>query len=491
MVKAGESNLADQAKKYAELAHRILSRWWIIAIFTVVGIAGSVTFALLATRIYESRTLIAWKQGMNRRLSQGDDEGLRREEGWLNSLLEQMLSSHTELWKLANDFNIYPERKVLQPEVILEMIRKAIKFDTVGTDTFWIAFEYKDPYKAQKVTAHLAREFIQKNVTEKLKAALTTQTFMENEVAKAKSQMDEIENDLASFTAEHPEFQLDPTRVLIRSANPSRPAESKSNFAGVKNPELQKALARKGKLEAQLQLLLNPQADTKLTQAKQDLIAAQRSLSNKRRQYTDQHPDVLRAIQAVQYLQLQLQYAKESSAPSSTALERLKEDIAEVDQTIARLTKTQRKITDSPTADKTDNSDSVKDTEEVRTEGQKKKLNAKANLEKRWYQITRDREIAKAKLDQLQERSMRAKVAANLEKKQAEIQFVIVDPANLSFKPVRPNRTKPVLSGTLLGIMIGFALAGLLTIFDPHIYNEDDLQKICDLPVLAQIPKEV
>ena len=40
----------------------------------------------------------------------------------------------------------------------------------------------------------------------------------------------------------------------------------------------------------------------------------------------------------------------------------------------------------------------------------------------------------------------------------------------------------------LTALVVG--LATLLVIFDPKIYNEDDLRKATNLPVLAQIPRD-
>jgi uncharacterized protein involved in exopolysaccharide biosynthesis len=120
----------------------------------------------------------------------------------------------------------------------------------------------------------------------------------------------------------------------------------------------------------------------------------------------------------------------------------------------------------------------------------KRNLTRKAQLEKRFYRLTRDREVAKAKLEQLNTQMLRSRMSANIERKQAETQFSIVDKANLPRKPSRPSRTKLAMAGTAAGMMLGFALSVLLVIFDPRIYSEDDLRKSCDLPVLAQIPKE-
>jgi polysaccharide biosynthesis transport protein len=293
-------------------------------------------------------------------------------------------------------------------------------------------------------------------------------------------QMDGIENDLAQFVSDHREFQIDPATGMPRGGygeGGSR-THSATPYINVRNPELRKALARKGQLEAQLQLARNPQGDTRLAQAKADVVAAQRTLTARRRQYTDQHPDVQRAIAYLRQMQSQLQAANDASKSASAPVARIREELAELDRTIAQLSRpTRRPEAQQPKATpKPEPSDSG--------------LSERAKLEKRWYQLMRDREVIKAKYEQLQERMSKAKMTADLEKKRAELQFTIVDPASFPQKPVRPSRSKLVMAGTALSVMLGLALAALLVLLDPRIYNEDDLRKACDLPVLAQIPRE-
>jgi len=475
MAEEGLGNVVVQVRKYIEFARRLLRRWWVVVLFTLLGVGGSVAVAFMMTRIYESRTLITWKESVNQNRIFAQEDGGAREENWLQPRIEQMVSSHTRLWKMAQDLDLYPkERKFLAPEVVLEFLRKAITYATVGSDSFWIAFEYSDPYKAQQGAERLAREFIDQNVGDRLRAATVTQSFMESEVGKVKAALDIIENDLAQFVSDHPEFQVDPATGLPRG-NMGRTPSGASQYASVGNPELRRALTRKGQLEAQLQLALNPQPDARLVQAKQDLAMAQRRLQTLRQKYTDQHPDVQRARNYLVQMQSGLQNIMQATKVNPAGAQRIRDEIAELDRTIQRLSRTRR--AEAPVAKK-----EVAPSEEGLTQV--------ARLEKRWYQLTRDREINKGKYDQLFEKLTKAKVTASLEKKRAETQFTIVDPANLPTKPVKPSRTKLVIAGSLLGLLLGLALAALLVILDPRIYNEDDLRRACDLPILAQIPKE-
>jgi succinoglycan biosynthesis transport protein ExoP len=434
-----------------------------------LGAAASVATALMMTRYYESRTLIAYKEAVNKdRVFSGEEH--QRAQNWLRTQLDETFSSHTLRMKIINDLDLFPgERESMPPEVLLEEFSRKVAYDLVGSDTFWISFEYKDPRKAQQGAARLAEEFVHKQVGDKLYVAQATLTFMEKEVTKAKGEMDKIESDMAEFVSEHPQYQIDPTTGLPRGTMAG--TSTGQSYASVSNPELRRALARKGQLEAKLQLMLNPQGNTKVVEARQLFERAKTRLLALRRQYTDRHPDVQRARAYARQMQQQLNMTMQSHKGNSGQVAAVREEIESLDRSISRLSRRQRPRSPEP-------------------DRPKRQLSHKAEMEKRFYQLSRDREVAKAKYEQLQTQLLRSKVSSNLERKQAETQFIIVDKANLPRKPSRPSRTKLALAGTALGMMLGLGLAVLLVIFDPRIYSEDDLRKACDLPVLAQIPRD-
>ena len=469
MAEDSIEQLASQIRRYMEFARRVLRRWWIVVLFTMIGAAASVATALLMTRYYESRTLIAYKEAVNKdRVFSGEEH--QRAQNWLRTQLDETFSSHTLRMKIIKDLDLFPsERESMPPEVLLEEFSRKVQYDMVGSDTFWISFEYRDPRKAQLGAARLAEEFVNKQIGDKLYVAQATLSFMEKEVKKAKLEMDKIEGEMAEFVSEHPEYQIDPATGLPRGMM-SGTSSAGQSYASVSNPELRRALSRKGQIEARLQLMLNPQGNAKVMEARQQFERAKSRVLALRRQYTDRHPDVQRARGYARQMQEQLNVVMQSSKGNSGQVAALREEIDSLDRTIARLSR-RRRAPEEPARPK-------------------RQLSRKAELEKRFYQLSRDREVAKAKYEQLQTQLLRSKVSSNLERKQAETQFTIVDKANLPRKPSRPSRTKLALAGTALGMMLGLGLAVLLVIFDPRIYSEDDLRKACDLPVLAQIPRD-
>ena len=481
MAEDGLTSLVNQVRKYVEFARRVMRRWWIIVIFFVLGAGGSVGFALNATRIYQSRSLVEWKQIVNRQ-SIGYDSSGRPPDKYLKHKVGQFTASNTLLLKLANELNLYPKmRGVVAPEVILEIMRDAIKFNTVGNNSFWIAFEYKDPLLAQKACGRLVTEFIGQHVQDKLRAAKATQDFMEQEAGKVKQQLSSIAAKLSQFKADHPELQFDPLtgrpRIVPLPGSVIRgPSAKRIQYLSVRSPELKQALADKGKLQAQL-LQLNPRTNTKLIQAQNELAQARRYLATLKQKYTERHPDVQQALQRVRQAQQRMLGSSQAHTANTTQAQTIRQRIAEIDAKIGRLSRVVRRPgrpqPRSPAKPKL-------------VDG----MSSAALLEKKWYDLTGDETVARAKYEQIQTQLQRSKLSAAIEREQARKEFSIVDRASHPGKPIRPSRKKIVAAGTALGLMMGLGLAALLVLFDPRIYNEDDLKKACNLEVLAQIPRQ-
>jgi len=448
----------------------------VVGLGVLVGLGASLTLAFTLSRIYQSRALISWKEAVNRSGIFGPQElGGRPEINWLEARLAILFSSHTLLVRMIHDYDLYPgEREALSQEQLLDRMRRAITYEMLGGSSFSIAFDYKDPAKAQQVTARLVDEFVRQNVGEKLDAALATREFMEGEARKVKQQLDIIDTSIARFVSEHPEFETDPTTGLLRgrigrAAGPAAPP------IRADTPELRRALREKGRLQGQLHLLASPRADTQLTQARQELLVAERAYAAKRRKYTELHPDVQRARDYLAQTRAAVATLLAAQRSGAGAGERVRAQLAEVDRTIESLVRQQR---------------ARAETAAPRARRPEAGLSQSARLEKRWFELTRDRAVEKAKYDQVHERLTGARVSADLEKQRALSQFQVVDPPSLPRRPIRPSRTKLVASGTAAGALLGFALATLLVLLDPRIYSEEDLRRVSDLPVLAQIPRE-
>lgn len=493
MAEDGLASLVNQVRKYIEFGRRVLKHWLLIGVISLIGVGASLAVALTSTRIYQSRAMVAYKPSIDR-ASIGWEGGGGLPENFLRDQVGQFTASNTMLLTMARTLDLYPkEREVAAPEVILDYIRQSISFNSVGNDSFWIAYEYKDKALAQKACAYLVNQFIDQNIKEKLQAASATQAFMEEEAAKVKTQLKKIEADLAAFVAEHPEFQIDPATGMPRGTAALRrgpggrkaPSRLARRLLAHSTPELRETLSAKGRLQAEL-VGINPRGRQRLSRAQEDVAAARRTLAALKRKYTERHPDVLRAMKYLKQMNMQLAAARKAQTVAGGRATSIRKRLADMDRKISQLSrpkskkspkkKVKKKVKKTPPAEPVD----------LIRQG----INAAAKLEQRWYELDGERQVARAKNEQIQAQLQRSELSTGIERKQAEKEYAVIDKASFPGKPVRPSRKKIVLAGSALGLMLGLGLAGLLVIFDPRIYNEDDLRKATNLPVLAQIPKE-
>ncbi len=225
---------------------------------------------------------------------------------------------------------------------------------------------------------------------------------------------------------------------------------------------------------------LNPRGNQSLARAESDVASARRTLAALKRKYTERHPDVKRAMQYVKQVQMQVVAAKDAQSLKKGNMGSIRKRLAELDSKISRLSHPRSKSgKKAPSPKPSASLDPVK-----------ARIAEAAKLEQRWYDLDGERQVARSKNEQIQTQLQRSKLATGIERKQAEKEYAIIDEASFPGKPIRPSRKKIVMAGSALALMLGLGLASLLVIFDPRIYNADDLRKATNLPVLAQISRE-
>jgi len=102
--------------------------------------------------------------------------------------------------------------------------------------------------------------------------------------------------------------------------------------------------------------------------------------------------------------------------------------------------------------------------------------------------LTRDYDFLKANYQSLLDKKTQAQMAENLERKQQQDQFKVLDPARLPEKPIRPDRNRALLLGALFGLVLGFGLAWYRESLDQSFRTVSDFEEYTKLTVLAIIP---
>jgi polysaccharide chain length determinant protein (PEP-CTERM system associated) len=103
-------------------------------------------------------------------------------------------------------------------------------------------------------------------------------------------------------------------------------------------------------------------------------------------------------------------------------------------------------------------------------------------------ELTRDYSTLQQTYTNLLAKREDSKMAANLERNQVGEQFKVLDPARIPERPYSPDLLRLNAVGVMGGLMIGLVFAGLLEYRDGTFRSEDDIVRVLNLPVLAQVP---
>ncbi|MEW6219558.1 MAG: GNVR domain-containing protein [Thermodesulfobacteriota bacterium] len=400
--------------------------------------------------------------------------------------INQRIMSTTRLLEIINRLNLYAElREEWTTEEIVEQMREDIEMTPISTEVtdrrtgrpsaatvaFTLAYEGREPGTVQQVTNLLASLFLEENIQERARQAEETTRFLEDESTRLKSELAQVEAQIAAFKEAHVQELPDLVPVNLQGLHTAE--------AGVARlqEQLQGLRERAGYLETQLASL--PPPPEKQAQKSEDekrLEELKIQLTHLRSQFSDQYPDVIKTRAEIAELEAQVAAAKaaepEAPSPDNPAKVTLAAQLA---STRVEIAATQRQM------------------EEVEKSmaQYRGRIEASPRVEEQYNTLLSTRRSVQAKYDDLMRKLMEARVASGLEKEQKGERFTLIDPAQLPEKPTRPNRLAILLIGTVLGIGAGVALAALRELADHSVRTPEALAFATALPVLGSIPEMV
>ena len=116
------------------------------------------------------------------------------------------------------------------------------------------------------------------------------------------------------------------------------------------------------------------------------------------------------------------------------------------------------------------------------------RLSGTPEVEREYSALTRDLEQLTDDLKKTQAKQRDAEVAENLETNAMGERFTVLNPPNLPFRPVRPNRPAYLLLGIALALGAGMAAVFLRRFSDSTVRSGRDITLLLEVPPLAVIP---
>jgi polysaccharide chain length determinant protein (PEP-CTERM system associated) len=334
--------------------------------------------------------------------------------------------------------------------------------NTAGS-IYHIAYRDHDRARSLGVVTALLETLINETLADEREGSEKTQRFLESEIADADKRLKMTEDRLAAFKSNHP---ADVPQGGGYFAELQKESEA---VAGVES-KLAGAESRRQALIRELHTLGIQSID-------QSIAEAQAHLEELLRKYTEAHPDVIAARQALEDLkrrraeQLQGLHGDDAAAPpDSTAtnlvsqslrldLHKMNGDIADLNAELARH---KAKVTEL-----------------------RRYLDTEPKVEAEYTQLNRDYEVNKAEYAALlaeREKLRQGRRAVGA----GAVSFKVVQPPT-SYGPVWPRR-KPCLAAVLVAaIVVGAALAYGLNYLFPVVGSGSSIARMISVPVLGEV----
>ena len=417
-----------------------------------------------------------------------------------------MVSSRTNLEQMITELGLYQEE--LQRNSMAEVVGTMRAALEVGMEpqrrgprgpepphAFHIRFTYSDPKVAAAVTQRIGAVFVDQNAKGRGALAEATNDFLEDELAQARTRLEEQERRLEAFRERH---------------GNELPTQAESNMEAARGLQMQvqslvESIARDRDRKLMLERLYReaqtdqpvsstigrpvaagatPAAGTTL---QQQLRTEQASLATLETRYTADHPDVRRSKARIVDLERRISAEASEPAPVATAAARNEPVDPGEQQRRENLRQMLAEI------ESLDRQTTFKESEERRIRGEisqyQARVQAVPGIESEWVKLSRDYETTQDSYKELLRKAEAAKVAVNLEERQIGEQFKILDEAQVPVKPVTSIRAAVNAGGLILGLLLGLGVAAFLEFKDKSFRTDLEVLTALSLPVLAVVPK--
>ncbi len=507
----------------------------IIITMTVIFILGMVVALVWPPTYRSSATILIKEQDIPSELVRSTVTSYAAQR---IQTISQRVMTRSNLMQIIEKYNLYAEdRKRKTSEEVLENMRDDIALDMisaevmdprtgrpgVATIAFTLSYEGDTPESTQKVAGELTSLYLAENLKSRKEKASETYIFLTDETKKLEKTIEGIEAKLAEFKDKHSESLPE-----MAAMNLSLMSRVENELIQV-DADLRSNKERKFYLESQL-AQINPLTNMRSATGVSILDPASRlkaleseyaSISAK---YSEQHPDVVKIKREIEGLRKQVgvsaDIAEKAKLLSSKRSElgmmnekygadhpdviKLKKVIARLEQELKQAEKSpERKVMemqpDNPayisvqTQLQTVES-AIKSISERKIELEEKlhkyedSIAQAPQVEKEYQILTRERQNALTRYQDIKARQMEADIGQELEKESKGESFILIDPAQLPEEPVKPNRIAIIFLSLVFAIAGGLGLAIFQEGMDSSIRGINSITKMLTAAPLAVIP---
>jgi polysaccharide biosynthesis transport protein len=472
------------------LLWRAIRRPSFILIF-LMGMGATAFLVMRSRPVYRSETVLLYqdRSGSNPvAVQRGESMSPRR----VGLTLQDMLFSRTSLEKLIKEFGLY-EKMVARFGMVAateEMQKHDLHFSTREGYTFRLSFDSTSPEVAQGVTARATDLLVRAHVDARLEEIKEMERFLDGEKRRVEKELHDRESEFALFVAKNPVvLELGTGRSTLGLE--STGAETASLSLEMQALQLRERLSQLRLQPSPTAQTARPAAPRELSEARlraeAELAAAQRELAEKQMQFTEEHPDVKRAMVRVGSAKSRLRQLEEASVaavPSGTDNQnfQIPGSVAGADSGEMRLLQQQIELLE-------------KQKRAVRSRGRITPLRTGAGdpdqlgrLRAQYVELERRTRESREHLALLEDRQFQAEMQSLFTAQSRRADLVVVDPAFKPTVPLRSPRKKVLAIGSAVTLLIALVIGILLAIKDDRLRQAADLKRFDLPPLLCEIP---
>jgi len=457
----------------------------------LLGLVATVAVLRVVRPMYRSEVVLFYRPSPGANfVSQTEGDPSRQ----LAARLKEMLFTHERLAGLVKEFHLYPDQVRLTGLMdAVESMKQHLKFESSGGETFRISFEEESPQRAQVVAARAAEMLLDVHRTWRTQDVVKAQQFFDAQKHGAEEVLRAREAEFTQFLARHPEMALAMGTGTgpVTPGAPLRAANSEAKL-GSQDGLVSRLQARATRLRDRgseptraerretetASALVDAALLAEREAAQADLIAAQRDLAQKQKQFTPEYPDV--------------RQANEAAVAARERLRKVDDAIASAKRAVAPTLVSQPQA-ETPTLDPAMRQRlSLIEKEIVQARAKALERDPRRLLDLGTQLAELDRRVSEARdrLAVIQSKQFQASLEATLDLQDKTGELVVVDPAFLPARAERRGRMKMGAMSAAAALALAFALSLGLVFLDDRLRAGFDLARLRLPSLLAEVPRE-
>ncbi len=342
---------------------------------------------------------------------------------------------------------------------------------------FTLSFSHEDPVTAMRVTSGLASKFLEQNVMLREQIVESTSEFLDVELKKAKVELERQESKIKQFNSQHlgelPQ-QMEPNlRALDRLANNLTNVTESIQRQSDRLERIEKGIVEyetTGILASEL-IASYGRPDPLITRIRE----LEGYLAFLTAEYKETYPDINLTRREIENVKMQL---VEIYGPAAASLEDRR-----FDPYLRKLNNQRDELRSEIVLLKTRRDHLI-----MRMEDYEERVEKAPILEQELLVLFRDYDSMKKNYEALHTKKLNVRIAESLEKTKKGPQFRILEPANVPTRFYKPNQTRIMMAGLVLGGALGLGLTFMLEFFNPRFRRPEDVELHLESRVLATIP---